>query len=300
MVSAWFLITLCACASDPASPHPAPRTTPVTAADEPTTPDPDIAQLIKLHNEERAKAGLPPLSFNAELEAAAQRHTRDMAKHESMSHKGSDGSSPSERIAATGYHAQATGENVAEGQDSPAEVMRSWMSSPRHKANILGDFTQIGAAVVKGEDGTPYWCVDLGRPWPKLEASEASSKLLEQLNKVRAAEGRQPLAADPRLEAAALSEARLMAEQHSLRPKREGQPTSLERVERSGYRFRRLAENMASGQATPEDLAKSWKEDRGQKKNVIGDFSQVGIGYATAADGTPYWCVLFAQPAGSP
>lgn len=294
----WVFMILFGCASDPV----APRASTVPAVDEPPgrEDDHELADLIKLHNQERSEAGLPPLAFNAELAAAAQRHARDMAKHESLSHKGSDGSTPSERIAATGYHARRTGENIADGQETPAEVMKSWINSPRHKANILGDFRELGAAVAESAGGTRYWAVDFGSPWPKLDPAEAAGRVLERMNRVRAAEGRQALRTDPRLESAAAAEARLMAAEHTLRPKRAGQPTAFQRVEQAGYRFRRLAENVASGRATADDLVKSWTEDRGQKQNVIGGFSQVGIGYATAADGTPYWCVLFAQPAGSP
>jgi len=29
------------------------------------------------------------------------------------------------------------------------------------------------------------------------------------------------------------------------------------------------------------------------KANVLGNFDQVGVGYATARDETPSWCILF-------
>jgi uncharacterized protein YkwD len=42
--------------------------------------------------------------------------------------------------------------------------MKGWMNSPTHKANILGSFTQIGAAYATASDGTPFWCVTFGLP----------------------------------------------------------------------------------------------------------------------------------------
>jgi uncharacterized protein YkwD len=38
--------------------------------------------------------------------------------------------------------------------------------SPGHRANILnGTFTQIGIGLADAGDGTPYWSLELGRPW---------------------------------------------------------------------------------------------------------------------------------------
>jgi uncharacterized protein YkwD len=42
-------------------------------------------------------------------------------------------------------------------------VMKGWMNSAGHKANILGNYTQIGVAVAYSADGTPYWTMDLAR-----------------------------------------------------------------------------------------------------------------------------------------
>ena len=44
--------------------------------------------------------------------------------------------------------------------------MVAWMNSPGHRANILnGTFTQIGIGLAYAPDGTPYWAMELGRPW---------------------------------------------------------------------------------------------------------------------------------------
>ncbi len=50
------------------------------------------------------------------------------------------------------------GENIAFGQTSPEAVMKSWMSSPGHRANILKeDFTNIGVGCYLSENGGYYW-----------------------------------------------------------------------------------------------------------------------------------------------
>jgi uncharacterized protein YkwD len=67
-------------------------------------------------------------------------------------------------MARAGYAYQRAGENVACGQRSVAEVMSGWMRSPGHRKNILGKYTEIGAACAIDTAGTPYWCVTFGTP----------------------------------------------------------------------------------------------------------------------------------------
>ncbi|MFE2227736.1 CAP domain-containing protein [Streptomyces kronopolitis] len=120
----------------------------------------DTAQVVKLVNDERGKAGCAPLKVNAELTKAAQDHSKDMAGHKNMSHTGSDGSSPGDRITRAGYSWGAYGENVAYGYSSPESVMKGWMNSPGHKRNILDcSFKEIGVGHAQPGD---YWTQDFG------------------------------------------------------------------------------------------------------------------------------------------
>jgi uncharacterized protein YkwD len=121
-------------------------------------------EVIKAHNRLRAEAKLPPLTKSARLTAAALRHAKDMAAHEKMAHKGSDGSSPLERIKDQAYPYRRAGENVAAGRFTTERLMMGWMDSPHHKKNILGSFSQIGVACATGESGKRYWCVTFGLP----------------------------------------------------------------------------------------------------------------------------------------
>jgi uncharacterized protein YkwD len=116
-----------------------------------------VAELV---NSERAKAGCAPLTVNAQLTKAAQDHSKDMADHQNMSHTGSDGSSPGDRITGAGYTWSTYGENVAYGYATPESVMAGWMSSPGHKDNILNcAFKEIGVGVAQPGN---YWTQDFG------------------------------------------------------------------------------------------------------------------------------------------
>lgn len=134
-----------------ASPSTAGTTAPASAA---------VARVLALVNSERGKVGCSPLTLNAKLSKAAQDHSADMASHQNMSHTGSDGSDPGQRITTAGYTWSAYGENVAFGYSTPEEVMAGWMSSPGHKRNILDcGFKEIGVGLA--QPGS-YWTQDFG------------------------------------------------------------------------------------------------------------------------------------------
>ncbi len=122
------------------------------------------AEVIAAHNRIRAEAKLPSLTVSTKLQAAAERHARDMVAQGKMTHTGSDDSAPADRIKAAGYRYRRCGENVAAGRFSVERLMTGWMNSPTHKENILGSFSQIGAACATAEDGKRYWCVTFGLP----------------------------------------------------------------------------------------------------------------------------------------
>ncbi|NJO95149.1 MAG: CAP domain-containing protein, partial [Pleurocapsa sp. CRU_1_2] len=85
-----------------------------------------INQVLELTNAERAKAGLKPLTLNNRLTQAAQGHSDSMAADDFFSHTGVDGSDVSDRVQDTGYQYSYTGENIAAGQKTAAEVVQGW------------------------------------------------------------------------------------------------------------------------------------------------------------------------------
>lgn len=108
-----------------------------------------------------------PLTWDYSLEQAAYVHTSDMANGGFMSHTGSDGSQPSERVSATGYDWRTTGENVAAGQKDIDAVMTAWLNSAGHCKNIMSaNYTQMGAASVSNPDTRYgiYWTQVFARP----------------------------------------------------------------------------------------------------------------------------------------
>ena len=96
------------------------------------------AAILCLHNQIRARHGLPPLRENARLRRAAIGHSRAMVGERYFEHT-------------TGW---AVGENLAWGTGPLATAraaMQGWMSSPGHRANILRrTYRELGVGVVVG------------------------------------------------------------------------------------------------------------------------------------------------------
>lgn len=162
-------------ASPSPSPSPSPRRS--TAVPKPVpsrTPGPTRTtgaspaspglkdQVLRLVNEERGKAGCSPVTADPKLGTAAQLHSDDMAARDFFDHTNPDGQGPQPRIDAAGYRWSSWGENIARGQADAAAVMKSWMNSPGHRANILNcAFTDLGVGVHLGSGG-PWWTQDFG------------------------------------------------------------------------------------------------------------------------------------------
>lgn len=88
-------------------------------------------------NAERAAHGCGALRSDERLQRAAERHSADMAAHNFLSHTGSDGSSPWDRIHDEGYRFNNAAENAAAGYPTGTDVVAGWMGSSGHRANIL-------------------------------------------------------------------------------------------------------------------------------------------------------------------
>lgn len=134
-----------------------PATPPTTSTPSTTTSDVNAfeQEVVKLTNAERTKAGLSPLQTDAKLMAAAREKSQDMQTNKYFSHTSPTFGSPFDRMKALGIAYKGAGENIAQGQRSPQEVVQAWMESPGHRANILnGKFTHIGVGYVKTGN---YW-----------------------------------------------------------------------------------------------------------------------------------------------
>lgn len=104
-----------------------------------------------------------PVVWNDKLGQAALQHCLDMSQKGFLSHTGSDGSNPGERLSRAGYRWSSCGENVGQGFRNPEDAVKLWLKSEMHCKNIMNPkFEEAGAAFSKSGNGRSYWTLVLG------------------------------------------------------------------------------------------------------------------------------------------
>ena len=122
-------------------------------------------EVARLVNVERAKRGLQKLTLNAKISKVARIKCQDMINKRYFSHTSPTYGSPFRMMESFGIRFSAAGENIAYGQKTPAEVMRGWMNSPGHRANILSStYSNIGVGLATSKTGVKYWTQMFTKP----------------------------------------------------------------------------------------------------------------------------------------
>jgi uncharacterized protein YkwD len=111
----------------------------------------------------RQARGLTALQLNAELNAAAATHARDMAVQNRPWHFGSDGSSPLQRAQRAGYAGQVQGELISETYETELETLAAWMED-QNTRNILmqPEAQEMGFNLFQENSGKIWWTMVTG------------------------------------------------------------------------------------------------------------------------------------------
>ncbi|KAF0116618.1 MAG: Allergen V5/Tpx-1 family protein [Rhodobacteraceae bacterium] len=111
----------------------------------------------------RAAKALPPVAFDASLNAAAETHARDMSVQNRPWHFGSDGSSPLVRAQRSGFTGRLLGENISETYETELETLASWMEQPDTRVVIMDPAaTRLGFAWFQEPGGKIWWTMVTG------------------------------------------------------------------------------------------------------------------------------------------
>jgi uncharacterized protein YkwD len=103
--------------------------------------------IVECTNRERKRYGLPPLVLDRELLKSAREHAKWMSRNRSLRHT-----------------SRPVAENIAMGYTSSMSVVRGWMNSSGHRANILSrSHRRIGVAAYQTAGGMIYWCQQFRR-----------------------------------------------------------------------------------------------------------------------------------------
>ncbi len=133
-------------------------------------------ELVRLVNEERKKRSLKPLAWDEKLAYAARYHASDMIKDQYFKHESYDrnykklkkiGLTFDRLRKFTGTTYTGLSENIGAGQTSAKEMVKVWMNSSGHRANILDEKAKfIGVGYIYSEEDPEemqhYWVMDAG------------------------------------------------------------------------------------------------------------------------------------------
>jgi uncharacterized protein YkwD len=127
--------------------------------------------MLCMTNFARAQSGEGALEATAALAESARDKSRDIFECDSFSHYAC-GREFTYWMRATGYLAAEcwkVGENLAFGSGEYGNVrsiFRAWLRSPEHRANILGEFSQVGidlqTGILSGSGKTSVWTQHFG------------------------------------------------------------------------------------------------------------------------------------------
>ena len=118
-----------------------------------TTANAFTTEVVSLVNDFRKKEGLSMLKQDDTLAEAAMFKANDMAKNNYFDHHSPKHGSLTNIMKKFNISYSSVGENIAQGQRTPKEVVDAWMKSPGHRQNIMNpNFTHIGVGYVNA-----YW-----------------------------------------------------------------------------------------------------------------------------------------------
>jgi uncharacterized protein YkwD len=270
-------------------------------------PSPEIIrqEILVRFNQERAAAGAAPLQIVEPLNQVAQENAEEI--HEKGGVVYDERSIPTiqRRLRTSGYEAHGWHQAFAAGPDDPPAVFE-WVKEqyPETFHSLMDpDYQEVGIGISEIK-GTPLYTFFLA--WRESESfarqtaglsdpAKVRSEMLARANAERAAAGLPPLVLNERLNAAAQSHAEDML-LHSYYSHISLQGTTpADRVRKTGYAPRIVAENIARGAFTVNEAMDNWMASREHRNNLLHPgFTDFGVGVAVGKNSVGY-TVLWVQ-----
>lgn len=253
-----------------------------------------VGEFGELVNSERARAGVPPLSLDAQLAAAAQAHAGEMAAAGRLGVESARGISVFQQVTTRGYAYVSIAEHLVSGPRTPAEFFDYCMASEQTRSPLVDPvFTAFGVAHVDAPTGT-YWTALWARPLTADGLARTASEVIALTNAERAAAGLRPLVVDQRLTAAAQAHSADMVTRGFYSHTSPDGSEPWDRARAAGATHRGIGENIACGQRSPAEVVQGWMNSPGHRANILKpDFTHIGIGYAGGGSAGSYWTQLF-------
>ena len=115
---------------------------------------------------------------------------------------------------------------------------------------------------------------------PNLKLSAVEQKVLDLTNAERKKKDLPPLKADPVLCEVARAHSANMAKQGAMKHDLDGK-SPYDRIKAAGYRYAVAGENLAKGDANPDDVMEAWMDSKDHREHILSPkFDEIGIGLA--------------------
>ncbi len=148
-----------------------------------------VEKIIIDTNLQRKDSNLPVLAESEKLDEAAAAKADDMFQNQYFDHVSPTGVGPGQLVQNYGYNYILAGENLILGNfANEEELVKAWMDSPGHRANILNSrYTEIGIAVKKGTyKGQNVWIAVQEFGLPLSECRQPDAGLKSKIDSYRA------------------------------------------------------------------------------------------------------------------
>ena len=251
-------------------------------------------ELLQLINEERAQAGVAPLSIgSSELNAAAQARAKELAT--SYSYNRPNGSREFTILAEYGVSDITVGENYWAATETAEETLDAWNRYDFFRARMMNkDATTVGIGYYEGGEYGTYW-VMIFTYAPNTSENGFAQELLDLVNAERAKNGLSALElGDANLNAAAEKRADEVA--HTASHTRPDGTNCFSVLSECGVDEKGQGENIGWGEATPEEVFESWMASESHRANILNpNATKMGVGYCFDAnsDWGHQWIQLF-------
>lgn len=235
-------------------------------------------------------AATPALRPQPQLDDAARRLSRGMPLEAALQ--------------ASGYRAKRSVQWTLRGYRSPQTAVQALL--PQH-CKTLADpaLREVGFQ----RSGNAWWVIAAAPfdPPAAAQAGDVSGRVLALVNQARSQPRRcgnqsfaaaAPLALNGLLAQAAAAHADSMARQGYLEHRGRDGSTPAERVDRTGYRWRSVGENIASGQTTAEQVVNGWLASPEHCVNIMEPrYTEMGVAYVVnpGSEGGIYWAQVFGR-----
>jgi len=273
----------------------------------PATPEPDplsaSSAFLNQTNALRAQKGLPPYRLANRLNAAAARHSQDMAQTDNIGYTGSDGSTVQQRVADTGYVSSAVAESILGGPLTIEQVFEALQAKPADlEALLSAQFSEMGANAAKGKEGKIYYTLVFAAPATVATptASAASGAVLDLFNRtnaLRAANGLSPYRLSDKLNASAQRHSQDMANTGNIDHAGSDGSTAKQRILDTGYEAQFTGEDIYGGVVTVDDTWNFWSTDPLHLATLVNQlYTDIGFSVVKGQRGTYYYTMDLARP----